>query len=49
MDSIIFTIQSNNTIRVKQKDVFKFKELIKPEVEKIKCMMYKTNVVFKFR
>lgn len=36
-----FTLQSNKTLRIKQKDVSKFKELIKSEVEKIKCMEYK--------
>lgn len=36
-----FTIQFNNTIRLKQKDVKKFKDLIREDVEKIECMKYK--------
>lgn len=36
-----FTVQFNNTLRIKQKDVKKFKELVRPEVEKITCMTYK--------
>lgn len=36
-----FTIQKKLSIRIKQKDVKKFKNLIRPEVEKIKCMTYK--------
>lgn len=36
-----FTIQKNGTIRLKQKDVPKFKELIKEEVSKFPCMTYK--------
>ena len=36
-----FTLQKNNTIRVKQKDVQKFKDLIRLDVEKIQSMTYK--------
>jgi hypothetical protein len=36
-----FTIQKNNTIRIKQKDVQKFKDLIRFDVEKIQSMTYK--------
>lgn len=38
-----FTIQKGNTIRVKQKDVAKFKVLVKDEVSKVSSMIYKLN------
>lgn len=36
-----FTVQLNNTLRLKQKDVNKFRELIKNDVNEIECMKYK--------